>query len=334
MNDTKRRIAVIASNSFSGAHFVDLALEDPENTVIGISRSQEYPDCMLAYKRHQDPDFRFHQLDLNGDFDRVMATLDEFKPQYIVNFAAQGEVASSFEHPDHHFITNGLAMVRLTDALKGRDYLERYVHISTPEVYGACEGRVTEDQRFDPSSPYAASKGAADLFNNVLAKVHGFPVVTIRATNVYGPHQQLYRIIPRTAIYAKLGRKLTLHGGGVAVKSFIHIRDVSEGELAAMLHGKPGEVYHLSPDGDGITIREVVETVCRVMGHDFAKVAEVGEERLGQDKAYMIDSTKARQQFSWSPGIGFEEGIGQVIEWIERDWEVIKTLPLDYLHKA
>jgi dTDP-glucose 4,6-dehydratase len=330
----KRRVAVLASNAFSAAHFVDLLLEDPSYSVLGVSRSAEYPDCMLAYKRHQRPDFRFARLDMNRELPQILAELDAFKPDYVVNFAAQGEVASSFAHPEDHYQTNTLGMVRLTNALRTRDWLKRYVHISTPEVYGTCEGRITEEQRFNPSSPYAASKAGADLHNTVLAKTYGFPVVTIRATNVYGPHQQLYRIIPRTAIYIKMGRKLTLHGGGKAVKSYIHIRDVSEGEKVAMLSGRAGETYHLSPDGDGISVRTVVETVCEVMGRRFEDCVEMGEDRIGQDKAYIIDSTRARQELDWRPRIAFRDGVCETIEWIERDWDAIRTLPLDYQHIA
>jgi len=333
LSQSKRKIAVIGSNAFSAAHFVDLLLEDASNGVIGLSRSPEYADCMLAYKHHEKPDFRFCQLNLVTEPEKVMDTLDGFRPDYVINFAAQGEVRSSFDHPDHHFETNALSMVRLTNALKDRDYIKRYVHISTPEVYGSVGDGVTEDAAFDPSSPYAASKGSADLFIRSLIKTYGFPAVTIRATNVYGPHQQLYRIIPRTIIFIKLGRKIPLHGGGLAVKSFIHIRDVSEAELAAMLNGENGRVYHLSPDDEGILVREAVETVCELMGRPFEQCVEMEKERLGQDAAYVIDSKRARDELGWRPKIDFRTGVRQMIEWIERDWDVIKTLPLEYRHR-
>src|SRR4051812_41798361 len=138
------RIAVIGSNSFSGAHLVDLLLEDGANEIAGFSRSAEYPSCMLAYARHKRPAFRFHQIDLTTQCEALLAELDAFKPAYIVNFAAQGEVRSSFEHPDHHFRTNALGMVNLVEALRQRSYVERYVHISTPEVYGSLTEKQTE----------------------------------------------------------------------------------------------------------------------------------------------------------------------------------------------
>src|SRR5208282_529500 len=100
----------------------------------------------------------FQQADFNRDMDRLLATLDEFAPDYIVNFAAQSEVAPSWEHPDHWFQTNTVALARLINGIKEAPYLQRYVHISSPEVYGTCEGTVREDAPLNPTTPYAASK--------------------------------------------------------------------------------------------------------------------------------------------------------------------------------
>ncbi|TAF62881.1 MAG: NAD-dependent epimerase/dehydratase family protein [Oscillatoriales cyanobacterium] len=243
-----RKIAVLGSNSFSGSDFVDLLLEDGQNEILGISRSPEKEPLFLPYLRHKNPNFKFHQLDFNGDMPQILQALDEFSPEYIVNFAAQSEVAPSWVHPDHWFQTNTVALAQLINHLKDRKYLQRYVHISSPEVYGTCEGNVTELSPMNPSTPYAASKAAADMLLSTYYKNFQFPLVTVRATNVYGAYQQLFKIIPRSAIYLKLGKTIQLHGGGHAVKSYIHIRDVSRGELAVMEKGKVGEIYHLSPD--------------------------------------------------------------------------------------
>jgi dTDP-glucose 4,6-dehydratase len=328
------RVAVIGSNAFSAAHFVDLLLEDGRTEVLGLSRSPEYPASLLAYAERKSPAFRFVQVDLNTQLDKLLAELDAFKPNHVVNFAAQGEVRSSFEHPDHHFRTNALGTVSFIEQLRQRKYLERYVHISTPEVYGSLTERTAENHRYRPGSPCAASKASADLFNDAMFNTFQFPVVTIRATNVYGPYQQLYRIIPRTIIFQKLGKRLPLDGGGRARKSYIHIRDVSEGERAAMLKGKPGEIYHFSPDGEGVEIRELVRMVCAEMGRDFDSSVDIVADRPGQDKAYEIDSTKARTELGWAPRIALQDGIKQCVAWIENHWSEIKDLPHAYIHKA
>jgi len=329
----KRKVIVMGSNSFSGSDFIDLLLEDRRNEVVGISRSPEKSALYLPYKRRQGANFKFYQLDLNKDMPQIIELLDSFEPNYIVNFAAQSEVAPSWEHPEQWFQTNVVALAKLTNMLRTRDYLQRYVHISSPEVYGTCQGKVTESAPLNPSTPYAASKAAADLFLFTLVKNFNFPLIMIRSTNVYGARQQLWKIIPRSVIYLKMGKRIPLHGGGVAVKSYIHIRDVSRGELAAMEKGRLGTIYHLSPDG-GYAVRDVVRKICDLMGRDFEEYTVTVGERLGQDAAYVIDSSRARNELGWCPKIPLQIGLKEVIAWIEENWEQIKKEPLEYGHKS
>ncbi len=299
-----KRIAIIGSNSFSGGDFVDLLLEDPDNEVIGLSRSPERDDLFLRYHRHRNPKFRFYQFDLNQDTQRIQQLFDEFAPEYIVNFAAQSEVEPSWISPWDWFQTNTVALSHLIHRLKDASYLKRYVHISSPEVYGSCQGRIQEDALFNPSTPYAASKAAADLLLFTYAKNFDFPLVIVRATNVYGVGQQLFKIVPKTIMAIKSGQTLELHGGGRAVKSYIHVRDVSRGEWSVMLNGRNGEVYHLSPER-GVAVCEVVKIICERMKTDWGKVVREVDERLGQDNRYVIDSGKARRELNWQPQISF-----------------------------
>lgn len=326
------KIAVIGSNSFSGSDFIDLILEKKRFKVIGISRSPEKSEIFLPYKRHGFSRFKFYQMDLNRDLPKICRLLDDFKPQYVVNFAAQSEVAPSWERPEHWFQTNTVALAGLINHLRSADYLKRYLHISSPEVYGSCTGIVTEKAPLNPSTPYAASKAAADLLLLTFVKNFNFPLITIRSTNVYGAHQQVFKIIPRSIINIRKGIKIQLHGGGKAVKSYIHIRDTSRGELMALQKGKIGEIYHLSPER-GISVRNTVKLICAKMKVDFAaSTREVGE-RLGQDKAYVIDSSKIRS-IGWSEKISLDQGLEGAISWIDRNWSVIKKLHPEYKHKA
>lgn len=328
----KAKVIVIGSNSFSGSDFVDLLLEEKKYSVVGISRSAEKSALFLPYRRRNQPDFKFYQSDLNRDMDRIIDLIDSFKPDYIVNFAAQSEVAPSWKNPAQWFQTNAVSITVLADALKDRKFLKRYVHISSPEVYGTCEGVVKEDAPYNPSTPYAASKAAGDLSLFTFVKNFNFPLVMIRSTNVYGAHQQLFKIIPRSVIYIKLGKTIELHGGGNSVKSYIHIRDVSRGELAAMEKGRNGEIYHLSPD-KGIAVKDVVQKICEPMGMNFKAATKIVEERLGQDAAYVIDSSKARKELDWKPEVSFEEGIMDVVEWVKDNWGEVRNEPLEYIHK-
>ena len=327
-----KKVIVIGSNSFSGSDFVDLLLEKGEYRVIGVSRSPEKSSLFLPYKKRNSEQFQFYQIDLNKDLAKFSSILDEFQPDYIVNFAAQSEVAPSWENPHHWFQTNAVALTQLANLLKNTTYLKKYVHISSPEVYGTCVGNILETAPLNPSTPYAASKAAGDLSLFAFAKNFPFPLVMVRATNVYGAYQQLFKIIPRSAIYLKLGKTIELHGGGVAVKSYIHIRDISRGELAIMEHGRIGEIYHLSPD-QGVAVRDVVQTICEKMNVDFVKSVKAVAERLGQDKAYTIDSSKARLELGWAPQISLSEGIEQTVKWVTESLDEIVQQPLQYVHK-
>lgn len=326
-----RKVAVLGSNSFSGADFIDLLLERGGFDVVGMSRSPEKRPLFLNYLRHGREHFRFAQVDLNHDLDRLEQVLDEFRPLWIVNFAAQSEVAPSWDHPEHWYQTNCVALARLVNYLRRCDWLERYLHISTPESYGACVGTVMESTPDNPSTPYAASKSAADVLLAVFRKQFGFPVQWVRATNVYGARQQLFKIIPRSIIYMKLDRKIQLHGGGRAVKSYIHIRDVSLGELSILEKGRLGERYHISPEG-GVTIRDVVRLLAQKMGRNFVDVTEDVTERPGQDAAYVIDSSKLRGETGWRPAVSLEEGLGEVVGWVALNWDEIRGQPLEYIH--
>ncbi|NGX53931.1 MAG: dTDP-glucose 4,6-dehydratase [Chlamydiae bacterium] len=327
-----KKVLVIGCNSFSGSDFVDLLLEKEEYQVLGVSRSPEKTALFLPYLKRKSPHFSFRQIDLNKDLDKLEKLCDEFQPEYVVNFAAQSEVAPSWDYPHHWFQTNAVSLTQLANILKDKKWLKRYVHISSPEVYGTCQGFITEDTPVNPTTPYAASKAAGDLSLFTFVKNFSFPLVMIRATNVYGAHQQLFKIIPRSMIYIKQGKTISLHGGGKAVKSFIHVRDVSHGELLAMENGRTGEIYHLSPD-HGVAVRDVVSKIAEKMRVAFDEITESVEERLGQDKAYTIDSSKARHEFNWKPMISLDEGVDSTVEWVEEYFDEIQREPLKYVHK-
>jgi dTDP-glucose 4,6-dehydratase len=328
------KVVVLGANSFSGQDFVDLLLDDPEYDVIGVSRSPERGSLFLKYRTRRDLSrYRYHRLDMNRDSSDLLALLDREKPEAIVNFAAQSEVAPSWDHPEHWFQTNTVALAKLVNHLRKQKYLQRYVHISSPEAYGTCVGRVTEDAPLNPSTPYAASKAAADFLLKTYAKQFGFPLLTVRATNVYGARQQLFKIIPRSAIYLNLGTPIELHGGGRAVKSYIHIRDVSRGEKMILEHGRLGHIYNLSPT-EGVEVREVVRLMCNRLGKRFEDCTRSVEERPGQDAAYVIDSSKARTELGWEPTISLEAGLREVVEWVDEYWPEIQSQSLQYKHAA
>lgn len=326
------KFLVIGSNSFSGASFVAHVLRAGAEAV-GVSRSPQPDEVFLPYAWSAGRErFAFHQLDLNRDLDRIEALARETRPDYVVNFAAQGMVAQSWLHPEHWFATNTLSMVRLHDRLRKLEGLKKFVHASTPEVYGATAGAVTEDAPFNPSTPYAVSKAACDMSLISFHKTYGFPAALTRAANVCGPGQQLYRIIPKTILCILTGQKLRLEGGGRSVRSFIHIRDVAEATLRIARIGVPGRAYHLAA-GTSQTIREVVEETCRQMDAKFDRCVELAPPRLAQDSAYLLDCGRARTELDWTPQYALADAVSETIDWVKRNLPLLRTLPAEYIHK-
>lgn len=318
---------VLGSNAFSGAAMVAELLGSGCPRVVGLSRSEEKPDLFLPYRGREDGRFEFHQADLAGDPARVLEILDEVRPEVVYNFAALVEVAPSNEHPGDYFTTNCVALADLVDGLRRRDYLRLFVQVSTPEVYGTCPEPLAEDAPFRPSTPYAASKAGADLLLGALHHTFGFPVMYVRATNYYGRHQPLFKIIPRTAIRIRQGQTLELHGGGRAEKTWIHVRDVTRALLALGRRGRLGEVYHLADTRNLLPVHEVVRRICRELGVAFEDVVRVVDERPGQDARYLLDDRKARHELDWKPEIDFGEGVRDVIRWIDESWDAIQDRP-------
>jgi dTDP-glucose 4,6-dehydratase len=327
-----KKFLVIGCNSFSGAQFIKYLIENGNN-VIGVSRSNEINDVYLPYKwGNKKENFKFYPIDINHQLVELVEILNDFKPEYVVNFAAQGMVAQSWETPQDWYQTNVVGQVKLHDQLRKLKFIKKYVHVTTPEAYGSTDGWIKESFNFAPSTPYAVSRAACDLHLMSFFKAYNFPVVFTRAANVYGPGQQLYRIIPRTMLYARLGKKMKLHGGGLSTRSFIHMDDVSAATFKIALDGITGDSYHISTN-ETITIRGLVEKICELTKANFIDLVEVSEDRLGKDQAYLLDSGKLRENLDWNDKINLEKGLIDTLSWVDSNIEILKSLPADYIHK-
>lgn len=339
---SKPKVLVIGSNSFSGSHFVAEALR-AGHAVWGVSRSTEPHEVFLPYRWAVDGDgqalataenFHFQAIDLNSQLNDLLELIDRIQPELVVNFAAQGMVAESWLNPTHWYSTNVVAQVALHDELRRKPFLQKYVHVTTPEVYGSTDGGwIKEHNHFAPSTPYAVSRAACDLHLHSFHEAYGFPVVFTRAANVYGPGQQLYRIIPRTLLSARTGKPMQLHGGGHSVRAFIHIRDVVRATLQLANEGEPGSTWHLSTQ-ESCSIRALVEQICTLTSADFDALVENSNERLGKDQSYLLDSSSMRQVHGWSDQVSLAKGLQETLNWVDANLEILKTLPWSYQHKS
>ena len=326
------KLCVVGSNSFSGAWFVKHAL-DQGYRVLGVSRSDPPPSPFLphTWDGETPSNFEFVRADLNHDLENLITRLREFRPGLVVNFAAQSMVGQSWEAPLDWYRTNVTASVAFIEELRQWDFLDRYVHISTPEVYGRCSGTITEAHPSDPSTPYAVSRTAFDMHLAALHRTLGFPVVSTRAANVFGPGQQLYRILPKALLTFLKGGVLPLHGGGASVRSFIHMEDVCRATLDVAQRGKLGEIYHIATRRT-VSIRKLVEMAAGAVGVPFEDHVAVTEDRPGKDPAYVLDTTKIRA-LGWEEEIELEAGMDQTLAWVREYGEILKTLPMEYIHK-
>lgn len=326
------KFLILGSNSFSGATFADF-LAALGHDVLATSRSAEPADALLPYKWHKRPGtVRFERIDINHDLDRLDALMRRERPTHVVNFAAQSMVGESWLNPDHWMMTNVVSTVRLHERLRHYGFMERYVHVTTPEVYGSTEGWVREDCPFNPSTPYAVSRAAGDMSLRSYFQTYDFPVVFTRAANVYGPGQPLYRIIPRTILSAIGGQKLRLDGGGKSVRVFIHMQDVSDATLRIAREGILGDTYHIS-GYELVSVRALVELILNRLGKRFEDCVDIGPERPGKDTAYTLDSFKIRTELGWRDQYSLTQGIDDTIAWAERFKDDLAGLPAKYEHK-
>jgi dTDP-glucose 4,6-dehydratase len=329
-----KRVFVLGSGSFSGSHFVDHCLT-LGGQVVGTNRSPESAPVFLPYLRNSSRNnFKFVQAHLNTDLEKIVKEIKDFQPEFIVDFAGQGMVAPSWKTPELWYETNLVSKVKLHNHLREFKFIKAYLRFSTPEVYGSTNGIVDEEAPLKPSTPYAVSHAAIDMSVMSFYRYYGFPAIITRTTNVYGPGQQLYRIVPKSILCAKSGKKLTLDGGGTSQRDFIYIGDVNKALISLLLKRESvGQIYHLSGDFC-LPIREVVEKVATLVGVPFKNFVTVGEERPAKDHSYKIGSTKIQNQTGWKAQVSLESGLKHVANWIDENRGELDNYSWDYIHKV
>ena len=324
---------ILGSNSFSGSNFCAWLLKHGHQ-VFATSRSNEAAYEFLPYRWQNAnlENFTFAKIDLNQDVGDLEKIVHSFRPQYIVNFAAQSMVAQSWHYPQHWVNTNVLAVTNLIETLKNYDGLEKFIQVTTPEVYGSTGKKVDESAEISPSTPYAVTRAAGDMLLKVYHDQIGFPVDFTRAANVYGAGQQLYRIIPRTILACLSEKRLRLDGGGLSERSFIHINDVCAATMAICEMPDSGNTYHISTN-EFVSIRDLVAMIVDKLGQSFDKVVELVDDRPGKDQAYFLDSKKLRKKTGWHNKVSLDKGLEQTIKWFEQHKEQLKSFEENYVHK-
>lgn len=324
-----KNIIVLGSNSFSGSSFVKYLLKK-KYKVLAVSRSNENPQYYLSYDKN-DKNKLFFKLQIGKDTKRIINLIKKFKPVYLVNFGAQSMVGESWENPQDWFKTNSLELPILYKKIFDLKIIKKLVHISTPEVYGSNKNMIKENYIFNPSTPYAVSRTTADLYLKILFENFKTPFVILRASNVYGECQRLYRIIPKAIDFFSKKKILPLHGNGLSERSFIHIDDVCEATFKTMINGKSGSIYHISSN-HFISIKNLLKEICNQMNVEYKKYVKIVPDRVGKDSYYKLDSNKIKK-LGWKTKVSLKSGIKRVIDWYNLNQKKFTKKDFVYIHK-
>jgi dTDP-glucose 4,6-dehydratase len=324
-----RTYAILGGGGSFGIHAARYLLDHANpKKVIGIGRNP-LRNSAFSLDIDKRDGYEYHARHITYELDLLLELLDREKPDVIVNFAAQGEGAVSWKHSWRFFETNSMALARLAEELMKRDWLERFIQIGTSEMYGSVDHATTEDEPIKPSSPYAASKVAFDMYLLSVAKFLNFPMNILRPSNAYCSGQLLHRVVPKAVLCGLVGDKLPLHGGGHAEKSYIHARDLGRA-IHLTAEGAPlGKIYNVGPQ-EPTSIRRVVELCADAVGVPFESMCEVTGDRLGQDSRYWLDSSAIKRDLGWEPEIGWKQGLDEVVAWEKANLDELKRTPRDY----
>ncbi len=323
-------IFVIGSNSFSGSHYVNFLIKKNKYRVIAISRSSENSQYYLPYSKKSKKKI-FYKLSIGKDNKKILSLVKKYKPIYIINYGSQSMVGESWQNPEDWLYTNSFKTPTLYKKIFDLRIVKKLVHISTPEVYGSNSKSLIENYSFNPSTPYAVSRTTADLYLKILFETSKSPFVILRASNVYGEFQRLYRIIPKAIDYFYNKKKLPVHGNGSSVRSFIHIDDVCSATYLAMTKGKIGQIFHISTN-DYISIKKLLSKIAKLMNVKLEKYINFVKDRKGKDGAYKLNSNKIKK-LGWKNKTKLSYGIQKVINWYLREKKNFRTKDYIYVHK-
>ncbi len=326
------RLLVTGAAGFIGTNFVRQALGVEGDVGSAVERLVAVD--LLTYAGNfanladlrEDPRFRFERLDI-AEREAMAALLREERPDAIVNFAAESHVDRSIADQAPFLHTNVHGTLALLDASRTVGGVQRFLQVSTDEVYGSiATGRATEEWAARPSSPYAASKTAADAFVLAYATTFGVPAVITRCSNNYGPYQFPEKLIPLFVTNALDGHPLPLYGDGQNVRDWIHVSD----HCAALRHvlglaGVEGGIFNVSAH-DERPNRAVTDLILGLTGRPPDLVRYVSD-RPGHDRRYALDSSLLRAT-GWAPRHTFEDGLAATVEWYRTHrpwWEAVKS---------
>ena len=317
------KIFVTGAAGFIGSNYVRWLMENSD-AEITVFDSLTYAGVRANLTEFDDsPRFNFVHGDIT-DRDAVGAALPDHS--HVVHFAAESHVDRSIMGPDAFINTNVAGTNIVCDIARQTDGLERFLHISTDEVYGSIdEGSFVETDGLEPRSPYSASKASSDLVALAYRETHGLPVVITRSANQFGPYQFPEKVIPLFVTNLADDLTVPLYGDGMNIRDWTYVIDNCVGVHMVLNQGVEGEIYNIGA-GNELTNKELTYAILERCGKDESSIEYV-EDRLGHDRRYSIDTTKIRA-LGWAPEKSFTEALDETVAWYQNNralWEPLKA---------
>ena len=329
------KVLVTGGAGFIGSAVCRHLIDKTTASVINVDKLTYAANLASLSAIATDPRYQFHQVDI-CDSVRFSAILTSQRPDAILHLAAESHVDRSITGPANFISTNIVGTYTVLE--EARKYWEtlkssekdhfRIVHVSTDEVYGSlgADGAFTESTPYDPSSPYSASKAAADHLASAWHRTYGLPVIVSNCSNNYGPYHFPEKLVPLIITNAILGRELPVYGVGSNIRDWLYVDDHARALDIIVEKGEPGETYNVGGRNERKNI-DVVLRICAVLdelrptGKPRADLIEYVTDRPGHDARYAIDATKLENELGWKAQENFDSGIEKTVRWyLDNEW--------------
>jgi len=325
-------ILVTGGAGFIGGNFVLDWLANPTaEGVVNLDKLTYAGNLQTLSSIDYDSRHHFFQGDI-GDYELVLSLLKKHQIRAVINFAAESHVDRSIHGPGDFIQTNVVGTFNLLEAV--RAYWEdlpavkkdtfRFLHVSTDEVYGTLETKdpaFSETNRYEPNSPYSASKAASDHLVRAWHHTYGLPVLTTNCSNNYGPYHFPEKLIPLVILNALAGKPLPIYGDGQQIRDWLYVKDHCSAICRVLEVGRLGETYNVGGWNEKANI-EVVQKICSILDElrpkasgSYADQITFVKDRPGHDRRYAIDATKIERELGWKPAETFETGIQKTVQW-------------------
>ena len=325
-------ILVTGGAGFIGGNFVLDWLADSDEPVVNLDKLTYAGNLQTLASLKDNPKHIFVQGDI-GDAQLVSQLLAKYQPRAVVNFAAESHVDRSIHGPSDFIQTNVVGTFNLLESVRAywnnlsepQKSAFRFLHVSTDEVYGTLAANnppFAETNRYEPNSPYSASKAASDHLVRAWHHTYGLPVLTTNCSNNYGPYHFPEKLIPLVILNARAGKPLPIYGDGQQIRDWLYVKDHCSAIRRVLEAGQLGETYNVGGWNEKANL-DVVHTICALLdelspradGKSYAEQITFVTDRPGHDRRYAIDARKLERELGWKPAETFETGIRKTVQW-------------------